>query len=115
MVLNGAMAVSKLKAGRKLQRFICCFGPLNLYMRSFGGDAGTLPQAQFVSRFVLSRDEVLTVDGEDLQSCFNLFTTPAVWQGFMAFNKRVPWSIFGRKGGRNYASGHDSSANGVVG
>ena len=37
MVLNGAMAVDKLKDAQVLQRFICTFGPLNEYMRSFGG------------------------------------------------------------------------------
>ena len=52
----------------------------------------------FVSRFVLLKDEVLVVDGEDLQSCFNLVEPPAAWKGYMAFNKRVPWSVLGRKG-----------------
>lgn len=58
-----------------------------------------MPQAQFVSRFILEKDEFLNVGGEDLQSCFNLFTMPEAWRGYMAFEKRVPWSVFGRRGG----------------
>lgn len=98
-VLNGAMAVDKFKNGRRLQRFICCFTPLNLYTRDIEGDASTLPSASFVSRFILSKDEVLSVDGEDLQSCFNLYRLPAAGRGYMAFNLRVPWFFFDKPGG----------------
>ena len=98
-VLNGAMSVDKAKEGQMLQRFICTFGPLNEYMRPIAGDAGTLPQSIFISRFILDGNEVLSIDGEDLQSCFNLFTLPEEWRGYMAFAKRVPKSVFGINGG----------------
>ena len=33
-------------------------------------------------------------DGEDLQSCFNLFSLPVEWLGFMAFEKKVSKALF---------------------
>jgi hypothetical protein len=45
---------------------------------------------------LLEDNEVLTIDSEDVQSCFNLFKMPAAWAGFFAFEKRVPASAFGR-------------------
>lgn len=97
--LNGAMAVDKLIDGRRLQRFTCCFTPLNLYTRDIEGDDSTLPSALFVSRSILSKDEVLSIDGEGLQPCFNLYRLPVAWRGYMAFNMRVPWSVFDKPGG----------------
>ena len=95
------MAVDK---GVDDQRFICTFGPLNYYMRPLGGDAATLPQAIFLSKFILGPGEILSIDGEDFQSCFNLFRLPAVWRGFMAFCKKVPNAIFDIPGdGETYA------------
>lgn len=88
LVLNGAMAVAKLKDGKALQRFISCFGPINYYMRDLGGDADTLPQASFISRIILSEGEELCIDGEDLQSSFNLFTIPEEWHGFLPTTKK---------------------------
>lgn len=70
-VLNGAMSVLKVKNGQNVQRFIWCFGPLNFYMRLSEGDAKTLPQAAFISKFIFTPDELLCIDGEDFQSCFN--------------------------------------------
>lgn len=99
MVLNGAMAVEKVKNGKAFQRFISCFGPINFYTRDLGGDADTLPQASFLSRIILSEGEELCIDGEDLQSSFNLFTIPEQWHGFFAYNKKVPWSVLGFPGG----------------
>ena len=65
-----------------------------------GGDAAVLPQAQFVSKFILSKDELLIVDGEGLHSCCNLFSLPVVWHGYMALEKHVPSSVFGHTRGR---------------
>ena len=46
-----------------------------------------------------AENEVLGIDGEEFQSCFNLFTLPEAWHGYMAFEKRVQWSVFDRPGG----------------
>lgn len=85
--------------GVKRQRFICCFGPLNFYMQDVDGDVKALPSASFLSKFILSPDEVLCIDGEDVQSCFNLFTMPPAWRGYMVFEKRVPRAVLDLPGG----------------
>ena len=75
LVLNGAMGVDKTKVvdgkTRHLLRFICNLTPLNAFMRKIEGDCKTLPQSVFLGRIVLSSQEYLVFDGEDLQSSFN--------------------------------------------
>ena len=97
------MGVDKTKVvggkTRHLLRFICNLTPLNAFMRKIEGDCKTLPQAVFVGRIVLSSQEYLVFDGEDLQSSFNLFLLPASWLGFFAFDKMVDASALGGPAG----------------
>jgi hypothetical protein len=98
-VLNGAMGVDKFKEiNGKMEhqlRFISILTPLNCYSRKFQGDSWLLPQASFLSHVVLGEDEFAWTDGEDLQSCFNLFYMPDAWRGLFAFSKQVSSAIFG--------------------
>lgn len=93
-VLNGVMGVDKEKdvdgVLTTLLRFICILTRLNQYMRKLGGDEHTLPQAAFLSRIISEDGESLVVDGEDLQSFFNLFRLHKAWRGYMAFEKKSP-------------------------
>ena len=45
---------------------------------------------------LLSADEDLYLDSEDLQSAFNLFRVPANWSPFFAYSRKVHGSAFGR-------------------
>ena len=95
------MGVDKIKEEdgvvTHLLRFISILTPLNQYMRKVGGDEHTLPQAAFLSRIILYNNEYVVVDGDDFQSSFNLFRLPRAWLGYMAFEKSVPASLFGRR------------------
>ena len=79
-VMTGAMGVDKVKEvnGHKvnLLRFICILCPINAYMRKLVGDSWSLPQGCLLASLILSAGEFIWVDGEDLESCFNLFTLP---------------------------------------
>ena len=63
-------------------RFISILTPLNAYMRKFQGDSYLLPQASFLGHIFLKEGELLWGDGEDLESCFNLFYLPVEWHVF---------------------------------
>ena len=75
-VMAGAMGVDKVKEvdGRRvnLLRFTCILTPINAYMRRLEGDSWTLPQGSLLSSLILNEGEFLWIDGEDLESCFNL-------------------------------------------
>ena len=98
-VLNGAMGVDKPKeVNGKTEvflRFMCIFVPINAYLRRLRGDSSLLPYLNQLSLVVLEEGEVLTIDSEDMQSCFNLFCMPPAWAGYFAFEKQVPASAFG--------------------
>jgi hypothetical protein len=103
LVLNGAMGVDKFKEVNGVLeqqlRFIAIFTPLNVYSRKFPGDSWLLPQAPFLSQMILGEDEFCWTDGEDLQSCFNLFTIEDCWKGYFAFSKKVSMAAFGGPSG----------------
>ena len=102
-VLNGAIGVDKFKEvdGQEIRllRFIAILTPLNSYMRKLAGDSNTLPLANFLSKIILSDIEVMSLDGEDMHSCFNLFFLPEQWWGYFAFEKQVDASVFGGAAG----------------
>ena len=75
-------------------RFICILFPINAFMRKLHGDSFLLPQAALLANLFLGDGEFLLQDGEDLQSCFNLFSLPEQWLGFMAFEKKVSKAFF---------------------
>ncbi len=57
-------------------------------MRKINGDRWLLPQATFFNMVVLGEGELVWVDGEDLQSCFNLFVLPEAWRGYCCCSKK---------------------------
>ncbi len=64
-------------------------------MRKICGDSWLLPQASLLNMVVLGEGEFVWVDGEDLQSCFNLFVLPEAWRGYCCFSKKVSRAVFG--------------------
>ena len=103
-VTAGAMGVDKVKEIDGVQvtllRFICILTPINAYMRQLLGDSWSLPQACLLTALILGDGEFLWQDGEDLESCFNLFTLPATWLKYFVFSKTVASSAFGGNPGR---------------
>ena len=93
------MGVEKIKEidGCKvnLLRFICILCPINAYMRKIMGDCWSLPQGCLLATLILAAGEFVWVDGEDLESCFNLFTLPDSWLPYFVFSKMVASSAFG--------------------
>lgn len=89
------MPGDKVKSGRLFpaSHLLILIGPLSYYTQAIGGDVATLPVASFLSRFTLSKDDNLFVDGVELQRCVNLFGLPEAWHGKMALAKRMPWSV----------------------
>ena len=75
-------------------RFICILFPINAFMRKLHGDSFLLPQAFLLANLFRGDGEFLLQDGEDLQSCFNLFSLPVEWLGFMAFVKKLAKPFF---------------------
>ncbi|CAK0908038.1 unnamed protein product, partial [Prorocentrum cordatum] len=98
-VLNGAMGVDKPKLvdGEVVTclRFTCIFCSINAFFRKLRGDAGDLPYLGQLGLVLLEGYEILTIDSEDMQACFNLFRMPPAWSAFFAFEKVVPMSAFG--------------------
>ena len=98
-VLNGAMGVDKIKVvdgkTQTLLRFISNFVPINQYLRKLRGDSSLLPSVTQLSLILLSDGELLSMESEDMESCFNLFYTPDCWAGYFAYEKQVPASAFG--------------------
>ena len=108
-VMAGAMGVDKVKVveGKKvnLLRFICILCPINAYMRQLKGDSWSLPQSSLLASLILDEGEYVWQDGEDLESCFNLFTIPDAWLPYFVFSKPVASSAFGgRPGGSTYVA-----------
>ena len=64
-------------------------------MRKFKGDSHLLPQAAFLGNVFLHEGELLWGDGEDLESCFNLFYLPPCWHGYFVFSMKVSRAVFG--------------------
>eukprot|EP00435_Cladocopium_sp_Y103_P050968 s993_g15.t1 len=85
------MAVTKYKRVggqvQKLQRFISNLVPANSYKRHLPGDDIHLPYLGQLAMLNLDQDKELLIDSEDLTSCYNLFSLPREWAGFMAFGK----------------------------
>ena len=99
MVLNGAGGVRKVKKiggeERVMQRFISNLIPSNEYQAHLSGGDKFLPYLGQISLFQLDDSEMMLVDSEDFCSCFNLFSLPEVWRGYMCFEKTVDGAIFG--------------------
>ena len=97
-VLQGAMGVDKPKEfGGVLfvfLRFICILCPINSYMRHIEGDAWSLPQCSLLNTLILKEGEYVWQDGEDLESCFNLFSLPPNWWKYFTFPKQVAATAF---------------------
>ena len=93
------MGVDKVKEidGQRVEllRFICILTPVNSYMRQLQGDSWSLPQGCLLSSLILEEGELIWQDGEDLESCFNLFTLPETWSKYFVFSKPVARSAFG--------------------
>lgn len=70
-----------------------------MYLQPLKGDAATLPQATFLSRFAWVDGEVPSIGCEDFQSCYSLFKLPHARRDYMAFENKVPCSLFGIPGG----------------
>ena len=98
-VMAGAMGVDKVKEINgcrvELLRFICILCPINAYMRQTVGDSWSPPQSCLLCSLILGEDECIYQDGEDLESCFNLFTLPEAWSKYVVFAKKVAMSAFG--------------------
>ena len=101
--MAGAMGIDKIKEidGKKvnLLRFICILCPINAYMRELLGDSWSLPQSCLLASLILQAGEFIWLDGEDLESCFNLFTLPDAWLPYFVFSKLVASSAFGGPAG----------------
>ena len=105
MVLAGAMAITKVKeiegtlAHKKetieVQRFISVMCPVNSYFRKLRGASYTLPYIGRAVLIMLENGELLVDDGADIHSCFNVFSLPDDWIGYMTFSKMVPESVVG--------------------
>jgi len=97
-VLQGAMGVDKIKEVDGIKsvflRFICILCPINSYMRQIGGDSWSLPQCSLLNTLILNAGEYIWQDGEDLESCFNLFYLPPSWWKYFAFSKQVAATAF---------------------
>ena len=98
-VMTGAMGFEKIKEvdGKtvNLLRFICILCPINAYMRKIMGASWSLPQSCLLATLILGAGEYIWQDGEDLESCFNLFTLPDSWLPYFVFSKMVACSAFG--------------------
>ena len=99
LILNGAMGVDKYKgvAGKRVHhlRFITILVPSNAFLRRLRGDSQTLPYLGQLSLLNLEADEMMWMESEDMESCFNLFQMPLEWLGAFAFSKLVPRSVVG--------------------
>lgn len=99
LVLNGAMGVDKIKTIRGKEemclRFISNFIPINSYLRKLRGDSKLLPCVTQLGLLLLDDGELLQLESEDMESCFNLFYLPPAWAGYCAYEKKVPQSAFG--------------------
>ena len=99
LILNGAMGVDKIKVVDGVEvhllRFISNLIPINHYLRKLRGDSQLLPSVTQLSLVLLEDGEVLSLESEDMESCFNLFYVPDAWAGYFAYEKRVPASAFG--------------------
>ena len=88
-IMAGAMGVDKVKevdgVTQNLLRFICILCPINAYMRQLKGDSWSLPQSCLLVSLILQEGEYIWQDGEDLESCFDLFTLPESWLPFFRF------------------------------
>ena len=97
-VLQGAMGVDKFKEVDGEQfvflRFICILCPINSYMRQIEGDSWSLPQGSLLNTLILKEGEYIWQDGEDLESCFNLFSMPPSWWTKFAFSQQVAATAF---------------------
>ena len=100
MVLNGAMAVDKWKKfdGKNvlMQRFISIFTPINDFFGQVLSDDKDLPYIGQLTTMELEADDILLVDSEDFESCFNLFVLPPAWRCFFAYAATVPGWALGR-------------------
>ena len=59
------------------------------------GASWSLPQSCLLATLILGAGEFIWQDGEDLESCFNLFTLPDSWLPYFVFSKMVACSAFG--------------------
>ena len=99
VVLNGALGVDKVKTVNGIEkmclRFISNFIPINSYLRKLRGDSKLLPCVTQLGLILLEDGELLQLESEDMESCFNLFYLPKSWAGYCAYAKKVPQSAFG--------------------
>lgn len=99
VVLNGAIGVDKVKTvngvDKMCLRFISNFIPINSYLRKLRGDSKLLPCVTQLGLILLEDGELLQLESEDMESCFNLFYLPKAWAGYCAYAKKVPQSAFG--------------------
>eukprot|EP00971_Amphidinium_carterae_P214195 4250777-Amphidinium_carterae.1 len=83
------MSVDKYKkvdgVEMRLQRFISILTPVNDYFADVLSDDKALPYIGQLTTMVVDDGDVVLVDSEDFESCFNLLRLPPQWQRFFAF------------------------------
>ena len=70
-------------------------------MRLIAGDSWSLPQGCLLGSLILQNGEYIWQDGEDLESCFNLFAFPESWLKYFVFSKKVSKAAVGGAPGQD--------------
>ena len=91
-LLGGLFGVGKNEfvGNVETQRLIMNFVPLNDNCRPVDSDISTLPGISGLSPFILEDGEIALISSEDIRCFFYLFSLPANWFPFLAFNKLLP-------------------------
>ena len=99
MIVSGAMGVDKVKKTDTgpivLHRFILILCFINTYFRKLRGECRSLPYLGQLGLVLSGPDEQLLVDSEDMESCFNIYTTNPEWPKYFTFNRKVSQGALG--------------------
>ncbi len=100
-VLNGAFGVVKPNRwidGKPVLRLIMDFRAANALHRSLPGAVESLVGPAKWQAICLDPGEVMVASGDDLVSCFYLFSIPYEWSKYFAFRKTVKRKVLGGPG-----------------
>ena len=103
-VLNGAFGVVKPNRwvdNKPVLRLIMDFRAANALHRSLPGSVESLVGPSKWQAVCLDPGEVLVTSGDDLVSCFYLFSIPYEWSKYFAFRKTVKRRVLGGPGDPN--------------
>jgi len=89
-------------AGDPLLRVIMNLKPINRALDIVRGDIGELPMATTWNQLMLDESETVHISQADMSSAFYLFSLPAPWRRFMAFNAPTRGSALGRDANKTY-------------